>query len=171
MTCSWRGVCERVERRTNWISLSVQQDVGLVSTTGACSVYSQENEGYACYRADGKQYIGNPVLTNEQTIDHYLERSLQQAMPDRKVEVINAAITSTWTHHSLIYLNQSILKYDPDMGLFLDGFNDYFWYDRGHDQFDSYAYNMPSRSILGPPTLRSLALHRVADASAPAFAQ
>lgn len=98
-----------------------------------------------------------PVLTNDQTIDRYLEQSLQQALPDRKVEVINAAITSTWTHHSLIYLNQSILKYDPDMVLFLDGFNDYFWYDRGHDQFDSYAYNMPSRSILGPPTMRSLA--------------
>ena len=65
MTCSWRGVCERVERRTNWISLSVEQDVGVVSTTGACSVHSQENDGYACYRADGKQYIGSPVLTNE----------------------------------------------------------------------------------------------------------
>ena len=99
----------------------------------------------------------HPVLTNEQTIDHYLERQLQQAMPDRKVEVINAAITSTWTHHSLIYLNQSILKYDPDMVLFLDGFNDYFQHDPGHDQFDSYAYNMPSRSILGPPTMKSLA--------------
>lgn len=64
-TCSWRGYCERVDRRRSWISLAVQQDVGVVSTSGACSVPSQENEGYACYRADGEQYAGTPVLTNE----------------------------------------------------------------------------------------------------------
>ena len=65
MTCGWRGYCERVDRRQSWVSLSIQQDLGVVSTSGACSVPSQENEGYACYRADGEQYTGNPVLTNE----------------------------------------------------------------------------------------------------------
>jgi hypothetical protein len=64
-TCSWRGICERVDRRASWVSLSIEQDFGLVSTSGACSVHAQENEGYACYRADGVQYAGNPVLTNE----------------------------------------------------------------------------------------------------------
>jgi hypothetical protein len=73
------------------------------------------------------------------------------------VEVINAAITSTWTHHNLIYLNQTILKYNPDMVLFLDGFNDYYHYDVGHDQFASYTYNLPSQVILGEPTFYSLA--------------
>jgi hypothetical protein len=65
MTCSWRGFCERVDRRSNWVSLSLEQDFGLVSASGACSVHAQENEGYACYRADGAQYTGTPVLTNE----------------------------------------------------------------------------------------------------------
>jgi hypothetical protein len=65
MTCGWRGYCERTERRTSWVSLSIEQDAGVISTTGACSVHAQENEGYACYRADGQQYIGAPVLTNE----------------------------------------------------------------------------------------------------------
>ena len=64
-TCSWRGYCERVERKKTWFSISVEQDFGLVQTAGACSVPSQENEGYACYRADGAQYTGTPVLTNE----------------------------------------------------------------------------------------------------------
>jgi hypothetical protein len=65
MTCGWRGICEREIRKKSWISLSVEQDFGVVSTSGACSVHAQENEGYACYRADGEQYTGSPVLTNE----------------------------------------------------------------------------------------------------------
>lgn len=93
------------------------------------------------------------VLDNDQTIDAYLERRLQEALPDVQVEVINAAITSTWTHHSLIYINQSILRYDPDMILLLDGFNDFFFTDSTHDQFRSYAYGMPSRIIMGEPTV------------------
>jgi hypothetical protein len=98
-----------------------------------------------------------PVLKNSETIDAYLEQVLGSALKGWKVEVINAAITSTWTHHNLIYLNQTILKYQPDMVLFLDGLNDYYYYDDGHDQFASYSYNLPSRAILGEPTLYSLA--------------
>lgn len=65
-TCSWRGVCERSVRHHNWLSLSVEQDVGLIATSNACSVPSQENEGYACFRqTDGANYVGNPVATNE----------------------------------------------------------------------------------------------------------
>ncbi len=87
-----------------------------------------------------------PVLKNTETIDAYLEQMLGEELPGTKVEVINAGITSSWTHHNLIYLNQTILKYQPDMVLFLDGFNDYYFYDEGHDQFASYTYSLPSKS-------------------------
>lgn len=96
------------------------------------------------------------VIDNSETIDAYLERQLQAAFPEVNVEVINAAITSTWTHHSLIYINQTILGYDPDMILFLDGFNDFYRTDFEHDQFSHYAYNLQSRIIMGEPTLYSL---------------
>jgi hypothetical protein len=97
-----------------------------------------------------------PVLKNSETIDAYLEQELSRHYPGRRFEVINAAITSTWTHHNLIYLNQTVLKYQPDMVLFLDGFNDYYFYDPHHDQFGGYTYSLPSRSIMGDPTLGSL---------------
>ncbi|HWA59387.1 MAG TPA: hypothetical protein VG692_19190 [Gemmatimonadales bacterium] len=96
------------------------------------------------------------VLKNSETIDAYLQQDLQARFPDRKIEVINAAITSTWTHHELIYLNQTILRYHPDMVLFLDGFNDFYFTNPGHDQFADYSYNLQSRVIMGDPTLRSL---------------
>lgn len=97
------------------------------------------------------------VLDNRETIDAYLERQLQADLPGVNVEVINAAITSTWTHHSLIYINQTILGYDPDMILFLDGFNDFYHTNTRHDQFGSYSYNLPSRVIMGEPSLYALA--------------
>lgn len=65
MSCSWRGFCERATRRTNWISAWVQQDIGVIARSGACSITSQERQGYACFRDDGKPYMGSPVLTNE----------------------------------------------------------------------------------------------------------
>ncbi len=98
-----------------------------------------------------------PVLTNSETIDAFLERQLSESLPGLKIEVVNAAITSTWTHHNLIYLNQTVLKYRPDMVLFLDGFNDYYFFNEGHDQFASYTYSLPSEVILGEPTAFSLA--------------
>jgi hypothetical protein len=96
------------------------------------------------------------VIKNSETIDAYLERDLQRAFPNNKVEVINAAITSTWTHHSFIYINQTILKFHPDLVFFLDGYNDYFFYEPDHDQFSSYGYSMPAQTIMGTPTIKSL---------------
>lgn len=96
------------------------------------------------------------VLKNSETIDAYLERQLTARFPGTRFEVINAAIPSIWTHHHLIYLNQTILKYSPDMVILLDGYNDFYFYGRGHDQFMSYAYQEHSRTIMGDPTLGSL---------------
>jgi lysophospholipase L1-like esterase len=97
------------------------------------------------------------VIDNDDLISAYLERELAAAFPDKKVEVINAAITSVWTHHHLIYLNQTILSYDPDMIVLMDGFNDFFRTDPNHDQFASYSYGEKAHVIMGEPTLRSLA--------------
>ncbi|HRI66466.1 MAG TPA: hypothetical protein PK156_19590 [Polyangium sp.] len=64
-TCSWRGFCERISRKKTWVTAGISQDFGIVPTTGACSVPQQEHAGHVCVRADGEQYIGNPVYTNE----------------------------------------------------------------------------------------------------------
>jgi lysophospholipase L1-like esterase len=93
------------------------------------------------------------VIRNDETIDHYLERYLQERLGAGRVEVINAAITSHYSHHHLIYLNQRILKFSPDMVVFLDGFNDYYEYRRGFDQFRDYAYRERAHQMLDEPTL------------------
>ncbi len=95
------------------------------------------------------------VLRNSETIDTYLEEYLRGKVGDRKVEVINAAITSQYSHHHLIYINQTVLKYDPDMVVFIDGFNDYFQYGKGFDQFRDYGYQERAHLYMGPPTIEA----------------
>jgi lysophospholipase L1-like esterase len=97
------------------------------------------------------------ILKNTETVDAYLEKQLNARFPGTRFEVINAAIPSIWTHHHLIYLNQTVLKYNPDMVVMLDGYNDFYFYGRDHDQFLSYAYKEHSHKIMGEPTLGSLA--------------
>ena len=96
------------------------------------------------------------VIRNSETIDTYLEEYLKHTLgPGRNVEVINAAITSHFSHHHLIYLNQTILKYRPDMVIFIDGFNDYYNYTKGFDQFRDYAYQERATLYLGEPTVNA----------------
>lgn len=96
-----------------------------------------------------------PVITNDETIDYYLEEHLKRRFPGTRIEVINAAITSHYSHHHLIYLNQTILKYDPDMVVFLDGFNDYFPYRKDFDQFIDYAYGERAHLFMSEPSFEA----------------
>lgn len=96
------------------------------------------------------------VIRNSETIDAYLEEYLQLKLgTNKKIEVINAAITSHFSHHHLIYLNQTILKYHPDMVIFIDGFNDYFNYTKGFDQFRDYGYQERATLYMGEPTVKA----------------
>jgi hypothetical protein len=66
LSCGWDGFCGEDPRRKNWFGLDLAQSAGMFATQGACSVTSQENAGYACYRArDGAIYRGRPVYSNE----------------------------------------------------------------------------------------------------------
>jgi hypothetical protein len=96
-----------------------------------------------------------PVIKNDETIDHYLEGFLKDRISQKRVEVINAAITSHFSHHHLIYLNQTVLKYHPDMVIFIDGFNDYYPSSKDFDQFRDYPYRKWSHLYLDEPTMKA----------------
>ncbi len=71
--------------------------------------------------------------------------------------VSSLRITSFYSHHHLIYLNQVVLKYDPTMVVFLDGFNDYFKWEEGFDQFAEYAYQERVTAFMNEPSLEAWA--------------
>lgn len=99
------------------------------------------------------------VIGNDQTIDHYLQQYLEHHVGRGKVEVINAAITSHYSHHHLIYLNQTILKYSPDLVVFIDGTNDYYPYEKDYDQFAAYAYQERAHRMMTEPSVEAWAAY------------
>ena len=98
--------------------------------------------GSAAYGISAAPPFPPVIITNEQTIDAKLEQMLRPLYPDRQIEVINAATTGYWTHHHLIYLEEELLDYHPDLVIFLDGINDYYHTRTDHRQFGSYRYSM-----------------------------
>mgnify|MGYP001423070993 CR=1 FL=1 len=130
-------------------------EVALVKPPGTYRIFLMGGStayGLGSLSRFGREQYG--VIPNDQTIDHYLEQYLRSALAPRPVEVINAAVTSHYSHHHLIYLNQTILKYHPDMVIFLDGYNDYFPYTEGFDQFRDYPYRAWSHLFLDEPTVK-----------------
>ena len=127
--------------------------VGLVDLVAAKirpNMLKLGNRDFEASRFGSEKY---PVIRNDETIDFYLERYLDERVPEVRVEVINAAITSFYSHHHLIYLNQTILKFDPDMTIFLDGFNDYYMYEQADfDQFRDYAYQERVHTFMNEPS-------------------
>ena len=82
--------------------------------------------------SDGTQsFPYTPVLMNDETIDFFLEQmvneDLQKAGIQKKVEIINAAVSGYHTHHHLLYLNEVLWEYEPDLVIFLDGHNDFYF--------------------------------------------
>lgn len=50
------------EERSNRLSVTVEQDLGIVIGESACSQAGQLQGGFACFRADQTQYHGSPAL-------------------------------------------------------------------------------------------------------------
>lgn len=134
------------------------QDTDLIKEAGTYRIFIMGGStayGLHSLSAHGKEKYS--VIRNDETIDYYLENYLGEMGAGLKFEVINAAITSHYSHHHLIYLNQAILKYDPDMIIFIDGFNDYYPYYDGYDQFRAYAYQERAHLFMGEPSMGALA--------------
>ena len=92
-----------------------------------------------------KPYPVHPSLKNNETIDAYLEnainRELHQQGRETKVEIINAAVTGYWTFQHLVYLNESLYQYTPDLVLFLDGHNDFYISRPKMNHWQDYDYS------------------------------
>jgi lysophospholipase L1-like esterase len=91
--------------------------------------------GSTAYGMPASGVFGTYPISNNETIDYYLELFLNKVWGQQLFEVINAAVPGYWTHQHLIYLNQELLAYGPDMVIFLDGHNDHYILDKNHKQF------------------------------------
>lgn len=78
-------------------------------------------------------YPRQPTLKNDETVPARLEARLNAELAaagrNEKVEVINAAVVAYRTFHHLVYFNETLYEYRPDLVLFLDGHNDFYHYE------------------------------------------
>ncbi|MEW6102354.1 MAG: hypothetical protein AB1630_00820 [bacterium] len=83
-------------------------------------------------------------LLNNETINYFLENILNEELKKKninlKVEVINAAVTGYQTFQHLIYFNECLYEYSPDMVIFFDGHND-FYNTKKLNHFQDYSYS------------------------------
>lgn len=147
---NWKGIYHNAQ------GFRERQDTPRIKDPGVFRVFLMGGStGYGLGSLSAYGQKSYSIITNEETIDFYLEEYLNRKFPGRRIEVINAAITSHYSHHHLIYLNQTVLKYDPDLVIFLDGFNDYYPYTKNFDQFADYAYAERAHLFMGEPTFEA----------------
>ena len=94
-------------------------------------------------------------IYQDQTIDAYLERMLEQAMPRENVEVINAAVTGYQVFQHTPYLLTDLLPYDPDLVIFFDGQNDHYIFNPEYQYMTDCRYQF-WKPLLQQPSLRTV---------------
>jgi len=86
-------------------------------------------------------YERHPSLNNDETISYFLQQHLhnkiKETEADVTIEIINAAVTAYTTFHHLVYFNEVLFEYKPDLIIFLDGHND-FYYSEVYNNWQSY---------------------------------
>lgn len=90
-------------------------------------------------------YPSHSSLLNNETIDFYLEDLLNLELKGfgigSRVEIVNAAVTGYHTFQHLIYTNETLYQYEPDLVVFLEGHNDYYRFQAGHNPWMDYPYS------------------------------
>jgi lysophospholipase L1-like esterase len=83
--------------------------------------------GSAAYGCEGLFQSLDPDwqrLYNRDLIDAYLEKILRRRHPERQWEVINVATNEFRMHQHLALFYTTLLRYQPDLIVFMDGHND-----------------------------------------------
>jgi lysophospholipase L1-like esterase len=75
---------------------------------------------------------------NDETIDYYLERQLNREFPSKRWQVINAGVKGYLLNQDLALLLSTVLRYQPDYVISLDGVNDLSSLLRAPSLYDSY---------------------------------
>jgi lysophospholipase L1-like esterase len=78
-------------------------------------------------------------ISNQQTIDHYLEERLDSTFPAKHWEVINAAAKGYFLNQDLALFLSTLQRYEPDYLILLDGVNDMFGMLRFPENEDAYS--------------------------------
>jgi hypothetical protein len=88
--------------------------------------------------------VGGSVVRGrepESSISAYLERNLREAFPELNIEVINAGVSAYVVEQEFILMQLILQRYQPDMIVGLDGYNDMLTFKL--NRFYPSGYDLP----------------------------
>ncbi|MGB1111447.1 MAG: SGNH/GDSL hydrolase family protein, partial [Gammaproteobacteria bacterium] len=97
----------------------------------------------------GSSTVGNGN-TDETTYPRLLEAKLQQAYPDRVVNVINAAAGGYSTIESLGYLQSRMIHWQPDVVVIMHGWNDMYYFALSDQEISKWRDNFNLQAMWNP---------------------
>lgn len=125
-------------RRDDSVALRKEPGVVRIIMLGGSALYGAGS-------TSGKNYPYHPVLRNNETISYYLEGMINSRFRldgiARRAEVINAGVIGYHTFNELVYLNASLLDYEPDWVISFDGNNDFYGQIPGINDWSSSFYS------------------------------
>jgi lysophospholipase L1-like esterase len=93
----------------------------------------------------GGVYPNHRDLFNDELTTAYLENALNQRLAQEgsewHVEVINTAVIAYHTFQQLVYLNEKLLSYSPDIVINIEGHNDFYIADPNYEPWQMYPYS------------------------------
>ncbi|WP_022663497.1 hypothetical protein [Paucidesulfovibrio longus] len=93
----------------------------------------------------GGVYSNHRDLFNSELPTFHLEQTLNRQLKEEgsswRVEVINTAVVAYQTFQQLVYLNEKLLDYHPDIIINIEGHNDFYISDPSFEPWNSYAYS------------------------------
>lgn len=98
-------------------------------------------------------------IDNHQTIDFFLEQKLNAMYPEKRWEVINAAVKGYRLHQDLARIQSVLLRYRPDAIVLIDGVNDMSGLIDAGPRYDPYAetpLGEEFEDLTNPHSFRSL---------------
>src|SRR5262249_36699736 len=96
--------------------------------------------GSAAHGVSSREPYPMRHIYQNETIDAYLEKKLNQKFSPLHVEVINAAVTGYVVLQHTQYLASELLEYSPDLMIFYDGANDHYTNNPDYNYFSDFQY-------------------------------
>jgi hypothetical protein len=124
-------------------------DVPKQKPNGTIRIFALGGSTLYGWGSEGQPRYGNhPHLANDETITYFLEKQLNQWADSARLgihfQVINAGVPDYNSSHELIYFNEIIYEYEPDMVISIDGNNEMYGFDYFNplDDYHNTAVNV-----------------------------
>jgi lysophospholipase L1-like esterase len=94
----------------------------------------QERPDYRIFVIGGSTTFGVGVTTDSKTIPSHLQQIITKNFSEKNIEVINAGIPKAYSNTEKYLIENTLLKYEPDLLIIYDGLNDV---GRDYKQYDN----------------------------------